>query len=458
MIRGFAFDQASPIASRVQGLALKGGLVYAGTSGNDRQAFQRDLNNIQPRIGAAFKLNSKTVLRGGYGLVYLGQNATGPTTGYSRSTGIINTADGGQTPRVTLGNPFPEGLLQPVGNSLGMATNLGLGASFQFLNRPLPYSHQYSFGFQRELPWSMVADVSYVGNQTRRLPISAEYNFLPVSELYKASTYYTDRVNNPMAGLLPDNGAKNGATIPRQDLLMPYPQYQSVVASNVPIGRQRYDAMQSSVTKRFSNGVTFRFNYTIAKTLEQVNLLNAQDFNPANPSASKLEKRLVDFDAPKHLGVLGTVDLPFGRGRKYGRSIHPIAHFFVGGWNLAANFNKRSGLPLAFPNAAPLRAGSAKLSTAQRDELAKQSLGHLVYAVFRHHTVPQGGRSGAVHIARLPDAIPGCAQLRHDQSRLHAIEGMGGAGASPFHVPGRDDELAQYRLLQSPERDQCYVK
>jgi hypothetical protein len=372
MIRGFAFDQASPIASRVQGLALKGGLVYAGTSGNDRQAFQRDLNNIQPRIGAAFKLNSKTVLRGGYGLVYLGQNATGPTTGYSRSTGIINTADGGQTPRVTLGNPFPEGLLQPVGNSLGMATNLGLGASFQFLNRPLPYSHQYSFGFQRELPWSMVADVSYVGNQTRRLPISAEYNFLPVSELYKASTYYTDRVNNPMAGLLPDNGAKNGATIPRQDLLMPYPQYQSVVASNVPIGRQRYDAMQSSVTKRFSNGVTFRFNYTIAKTLEQVNLLNAQDFNPANPSASKLEKRLVDFDAPKHLGVLGTVDLPFGRGRKYGRSIHPIAHFFVGGWNLAANFNKRSGLPLAFPNAAPLRAGSAKLSTAQRDELAKQ--------------------------------------------------------------------------------------
>ena len=52
--------------------------------------------------------------------------------------------------------------------------------------------------------------------------------------------------------------------------------------------------------------------------------------------------------------------------------MHPVAHFFLGGWNLAANFNKRSGLPLAFPNAAPIRAGSAKLSTAQRNELAKQ--------------------------------------------------------------------------------------
>ncbi len=116
--------------------------------------------------------------------------------------------------------------------------------------------------------------------------------------------------------------------------------------------------MQSSIAKRFSDGVTFRFNYTISKTLEQVSLLNPQDFNPGDVGATRLEKRLVDFDAPRHLGLLGTADLPFGRGRKYARSMHPIAQFFFGGWNLAANFNKRSGLPLAFPNAAPIRAGS----------------------------------------------------------------------------------------------------
>ncbi|HUQ94776.1 MAG TPA: TonB-dependent receptor [Bryobacteraceae bacterium] len=372
MIRGFAFDQASPIASRVQGLDLTGGLVYAGTGGEERQAFQRDLNNFQPRFGAAYKVSDKLVLRGGYGLVYLGQHAVGPSTGYSRQTGIIATADGGLTPRVSLTNPFPDGLLKPVGNSLGLSTNLGLAASFQYLNRPLPYSHQYSFGFQYELPWNIVADASYVGNQTRRLPIGAEFNFLPISELNKPAAYYTERVPNPMAGLLPDNGAKNGATIPRQDLLVPFPQYTSVSASNVPIGRQRYDAMQSSLTKRFSMGLTFRVNYTIAKTLEQVNFLNSQDFNPSNIDASKLEKRLVDYDAPQHFAVLGSLDLPYGKGRKWGSSLHPVANFFFGGWNIAANYNKRSGLPLAFPNAAPLTSRSAKLSGSERDELARR--------------------------------------------------------------------------------------
>ncbi|MBI4909143.1 MAG: TonB-dependent receptor [Acidobacteria bacterium] len=372
MIRGFAFDQPSPIASRVQGLSLKGGLIYAGSGGNDRQAFNRDLNNFQPRVGLAYQMRPKLVFRGGYGLVYLGQNAVGPSTGYSRSTGIIASADGGLTPRVTLNNPFPEGLLQPIGNSLGASTNLGLGAGFQYLSRPLPYSQQYSAGFQYELPWNVIMDASYVGNQTKKLPISAEFNALPISELGKAQSYYTERVPNPMAGLLPDNGAKNGATIPRQDLLLRFPQYTSVNASNVPIGSQRHDAMQMSFTKRFSAGLTFRVHYTVSKTLERINFLNAQDFNPTNIEASKLEKRLVDFDAPQHFAVLGSFDLPFGKGRKWGSSLHPIANFFIGGWNIAANYNKRSGLPLDFPNAAPLQAKSAKLSDAQRDELARQ--------------------------------------------------------------------------------------
>jgi len=372
MIRGFAFDQASPIASRVQGLNLKGGLLYAGDSGNARQAFERDYNNFQPRVGAAYKLTSKMVLRGGYGLVYLGQNAVGPSTGYSRQTSIIATADGGLTPRVTLNNPFPEGLLKPIGNSLGLSTNLGLAAAFQYLQRPLPYSHQYSFGFQHELPWGIVADVSYVGNQTRRLPMTGDFNAIPVSELNRPSAYYSERVANPMAGLLPDNGAKNGATIPRQDLLTPYPQYTGVSASNVPIGSQRYDAMQSSFNKRFSNGVTFRINYTIAKTLERVNLLNSQDFNPTNIDASAIEKRLVDYDAPQHFAILGALDVPFGKGRKWGTSLHPIANFFLGGWNLGTNFNRRSGLALAFPNAAPLAAGTLNMSDAERNQLAQR--------------------------------------------------------------------------------------
>ncbi|MSV30594.1 MAG: hypothetical protein EXQ52_17895 [Bryobacterales bacterium] len=371
MVRGFAFDQASPIANRVQGLNLKGGLLYAGGGGNGRQAFNRDLNNFAPRIGVAFKVREKLVFRGGFGLVYLGQNSVGASTGFSRPTGIVNSLDGGLTPRVNLVNPFPEGLLQPIGNTLGLATNLGLGAGFPFRERPLPYSQQYSAGFQYELPWGILADVSYVGNQTRKLPVGAAYNFISASDLGRPASFYSERVTNPLAGLLPDNAAKNGATIPRQDLLMPYPHFTAVNASDVPIGRQRYDALQTSFRKRFSHGLSFFAHYTIAKTLEQTNFLNQQDFNPGDPSKSRLEKRLVDYDAPQHLGVLVSFDLPYGRGRAWGGSLHPFANFFLGGWNTSVNYNRRSGLPLDFPNAAPVAARSAKLSDAQRDELAK---------------------------------------------------------------------------------------
>ncbi|MGH9658169.1 MAG: TonB-dependent receptor domain-containing protein, partial [Bryobacteraceae bacterium] len=368
----FALDQASPIASRVQGLNLRGGVVYAGQSGRGSRIFNRDLNNFQPRVGVAYKITDKLLFRGGYGLSFLGQNATSGTDGYSRPTGIIATADGGLTPRVNLTNAFPEGLLQPIGNSLALATNLGLGVGFPYRERVLPYSQQFSAGFQYELPYGLRADVSYVGNITRRLPLGVQLNAIPSGELGRPGSYYSERVPNPMAGLLPDNAAKNGPTIPREDLLRPYPHYTGVSTQGVPIGKQRYDAMQSSLVKRFGSGLSLLFNYTISKTLEQTSFLNDQDFNPANPDASRLEKRLVDYDAPQHLGIVAAYDLPFGKGRRWASGMHPAANLFLGGWNLSGNYNKRSGPPLDFPNALPLEARGARLSAAQRDELAKQ--------------------------------------------------------------------------------------
>jgi hypothetical protein len=374
IITDFAFDAASPIAGRVQGLTLKGGPIYAGTSGNARQSFNRDLNNFQPRIGIAYRITDKFIFRGGYGISYLGQDAYPASTGYSQTTNLVASSDAGLTPRVGLVNPFPEGLQLPIGNSQGLATNLGQAIQFPYRERTLPYAQQFSAGFQYELPWDIRADISYVGNITRRLPVNVEYNYIPLSEMNKPGSYYSERVPNPMAGLLPLNPAKNGATIPRQDLLLPFPQYTSVQGLSVPIGRQRYDAMQSSLVKRFSSGLSFMMNFTISKTFEQVSFLNNQDFNPGNPEASKLEKRLVDYDVPVHFGLLGSYDLPFGRGRKWGSGMHPVLGGLLGAWNLSLNYNRRSGPPLAFPNAAPLEGRSAALSRDQQLALA-QSLG-----------------------------------------------------------------------------------
>ncbi|HYE73686.1 MAG TPA: TonB-dependent receptor, partial [Blastocatellia bacterium] len=136
--RGFAFNQASPLASQIQGRPgisdcpacqnLRGGLLFAGVNGQPEAAFENDFNNIQPRVGVAYRLTEKTVIRGGYGLFYLPQAEFGGTTGFSVSTPFIPTVGGGANqfiPAFTLSNPFPNGLVQPTGSSLGQNTQLG---------------------------------------------------------------------------------------------------------------------------------------------------------------------------------------------------------------------------------------------------------------------------------------------------------------------------------------------
>jgi hypothetical protein len=366
MVRGFDFNMASPIAGQVQGLSLKGGLLYAGTSGEARQAFNRDYKHPQPRGGFAYKVNDKTVLRGGYGLFFLGQYEMGPATGYSQQTPLVSSVDGGLTPAVTLSNPFPNGLLKPIGNSLGPATNLGLAINAQYVQRPLPYSQQWSFGFERELPGHWTLDTSYSGNFTNRLPVSGNADALPASQLFQASSFYTTQVPNPMAGLLPNNAALNGATIARQQLLLPYPQYTGINLTSIPIGKQWYHGWQSRVAKRFSSGFTLQGTYAISKAIEAVSLLNPQDFALTDINRSVLERRLLQYDTPQKLTLLGTYEFPLGRGRRFGTGMHPVLNAVTGGWQVNGNLTLQRGFIAPFPNAAPVTARSAELPTDQR--------------------------------------------------------------------------------------------
>jgi Carboxypeptidase regulatory-like domain/TonB dependent receptor len=394
MLRGFAFDQASPIAAAVQvspaadacpacAAGIKGGLLYAGSNGDSRLAFQPHKANFQPRTGLAYRITSKLVFRGGYGLSYLGQNSSGQAAGFSRQTPLIASLDNGLTPAVVVSDPFPSsiypnGLLQPIGAAQGLATNLGQNVAFQYVDRPLPYSQQYSAGFQYELRGGWLTDASYVGNLTRRLPVALPLNFIPLDALNSVpvaerQAYFNQQVPNPMAGLLPNSGL-NGPTIARQQLLFTFPQYGSgMQITDVPIGQQRYDSAQMKVTRRFSHGLAMTIAYTVSKTLEQVAPLNAQFVDINNPLRSKLEKRLTQFDVPRQLSVISTYDLPFGGRRRSGSGTNRWANGLVGGWTVSGVFMSHSGFPLPFPNAAPLQARSANLSDSQRDALARQA-------------------------------------------------------------------------------------
>ena len=142
-VSGFDFASALPITAAAQAayarnpiaevpvdqFRVRGGLLYPDTGGPTAM-WQRNLGNIMPRAGFAWLVTPKTSIRGGYGMFYdvLGTNRiTVNQVGYSRDTPLTPSTDNGQTFRATLANPFPDGLLEPVGSGLGLMTNAGSG-------------------------------------------------------------------------------------------------------------------------------------------------------------------------------------------------------------------------------------------------------------------------------------------------------------------------------------------
>ena len=147
-----------------------GGLTFGSAS--NPHMWLPDYDGFTPRLGFAYELDPKTVLRGGFGMYIAqqGMNWALAPLGFSVTTSLVNSNDGGITPAISLSNPFPSGLLTPVGSSQGLSTLLGTSIYFPTQNFPNSYSYQWSFGLQRQLPAGFVVEASYVGNKSTRFP------------------------------------------------------------------------------------------------------------------------------------------------------------------------------------------------------------------------------------------------------------------------------------------------
>jgi hypothetical protein len=160
MNTGFDPKLANPIqgmipAAQVQKYpnlaSLTGGITFAGVNGSRTRATLSDMNNIQPRFGLAYQINPKLVFRGGYGLYYTNFQSNGmmQTLGFSSTTTLVNSLDGGQTSIPNLLNdPFPTGITQPFGSSLGALSYAGQAFTQYNPWYKMPRVHQFSAGFQ----------------------------------------------------------------------------------------------------------------------------------------------------------------------------------------------------------------------------------------------------------------------------------------------------------------------
>jgi len=342
--RGFAFTTRNPISPA--NFPVYGGVLFAGAGGNPRGIFNSSYGNFGPRLGMAYQLDTHTVLRGGYALIY-GQTFDDPgnAPGFTQTTNMVTSIQAG-VPANTLDNPFPTGILQPAGSSLGLLT--ALGQSYQFADPAggaPPLVHQFSFEIQRQLPGDFLASAGYVGSRSDRIPVSQQLNALPIGALALGTAALSQSVPNPFAGLLPGTSL-NGATVQQQQLLVPYPEFliNGVTEAFRPMGKSSYNSVQIVAAKRMSFGLNFNVSYTISKQIDQTNFANPQDVN--------LERVIASWDIPQNLQINFLYELPFGAGKPLGGGLRGPARWAISGWQVSTLDRLQKGMPMSFPGGA----------------------------------------------------------------------------------------------------------
>lgn len=336
--------------------AIRGGPRFAGVDGNPRRVYEWDFSNIQPRFGFAWNFLNQTVMRGGFGIFHRTATQGNLATGFSLNTDFVRSLDadrtpsGGLTGRYSLENPFPDGVVRPLGSSLGIATNVGAGISFDDRNRPIPRTFQWSYTIERQFGASTVLEVSYVGSLTNKEPRTTQLSDMTKADYDRAQTdpgFFQQAVPNPWFGILPANRALGASpNIARRELLRGIPQFNSVQNFINPWGRVWYHGLQVRFEKRaFGDrssvgALTWIGAYTWSKMMERVwrDEFSTSWRGPINQVAAE--------DRTHNLTFAGIWDLPFGRGRRYLASAGGVSQFLIGGWTANANLIYQSGVPL----------------------------------------------------------------------------------------------------------------
>lgn len=330
---------------------LNGRIGTVDDTVNNRQQ-NRDLNNFGPRLGFAFKLNDKTVLRGGGGIFYSSLTGGGVTLSTYAVRGLTETTFVAGT-GANLSNPFPNGISQPAAFSpLFGYGQQGLPARLRETRQP--QIAQWNLTLQRRLPGKIIVDVSYAGSSgSGLLSTTTDLNQLSPEALALGATVLNTTVANPFLTLPaaqrpPANTILGTATITVAQLLRPYPQFGNVVSYFNNEGHSSYHSGQIKVARRVSGGLTFQVGYTFSKLIDNISTItgstgvqvtNFQDFY--NRGA---DKSLSTFDARHRMVANVSYNLPFGKGKMFFKE--GVMSKIFGGFRLNSITTVQGGFPL----------------------------------------------------------------------------------------------------------------
>ncbi len=326
-----------------------------------------------PRIGLAFGVTPKTIVRSGYGIFWIPSDvsfALNPINDMVNAPGTTYTGTvDGTHPFNSISLPFPDGISPPPGRSLGTrGTQEFLTRVVQSItevdrsHHPEAYAQQWNLSVERQLPAGFSLSVAYVGSKGTHLEqYSQQTNQISDALLAQAAAQFAaggksavtllHSVRNPFFV----NGEALALAAPKTtvgQLLRPYPQYTSVELAGQGSFASIYHSLQITAKRRFAGAGSLLVAYTNSKLISNTDTLTSwletsvgaiQDNNNLRG-----ERSLSSQDVPQRLVISYVLDLPFGQGMKYLSNVSSALNNLIGGWGVDGVATLQRGFPLVF--------------------------------------------------------------------------------------------------------------
>ena len=360
------------LAFTQSGVPLKGGERFV-SSGN-RSPFSTNMTNFAPRLGIGWQVAKNVVFHAGSGIYYgpsvrmvanpgLNGDGFGSYTGWNATTTL---ADNNTTILNPLHDPFPDGIVEPAGSSLGPATNLGTGLSTVLRSPRNVTTYNFNVGFEVELPGRTVFSLGYVGSRGLFLPFGAvDLNNLSLEQIQQYGPQICPN-NNPSCPqipnflgpvLTPNNFFYGSPTLPFYYSLMPYPQFSPGYDGGVGVngfagGDSEYSSLQTKLEKHMSHHVSSITSFTWGKIMSNdsqspLGFVGAHAGAPQDWRDLRYEHAVSPQDVKLQFNSQISWDLPIGRGRAL--NLNGLANNLLGGWTLNGIVFLSDGNPIASP-------------------------------------------------------------------------------------------------------------
>ena len=441
--------------------------------------------NPGPRIGVAYSLTPKTVLRAGYSIVYVHAGGVGGRVNSRQGLSQLGFNSAGTTtstvtgvPAYYIDNGVPQFAVPPFlnagygsGNIVGSATPQALTYGDPAIGGKPPYYENWSFSVQRSLTNSLVATFAYTASAGHFLPGAGNASqftnqipskYLPLGSLltatYTPASLALAQAQFPEVALPYPNFT---GTI--SSLLRPYPQYGTIANPWANVGNSSYHAGQFTLNHRFAHGVSTMVGYTFSKELDNL-------VAPRNPYNTALEKAPGAVNRPHVMNATFVYLLPFGADRKF-KSGHSAVNQIIGGWQLSGVVNAASGAPLiitatncqsgnilgtCYPNYNPSFSGDARINGNFGDGNVATTpyLNKAAFVVPAPYTVGNVARSAALglnvsHVTNFDLSVHRDFKIREHWRLSLQSDAFNILNSVYFGAPGTNIDAANFGLVTS---------